>query len=107
LLAVGTKEPERKVENNVIVSQRDPSTRTELPESVQYVGANRWVLFQIADCSPLRRPPGCQRLARLLHEARRKLLMIIYGEDLGPIFLQKFVSECRNKACLHVIVAEP
>jgi hypothetical protein len=78
-----------------------------LPESVQFVGPDRWVLFQIADCSLLRRLPGCQRLARLLREAKRKELVIIYGEDLGPIFLQKFVSECRNEACPHVIVAEP
>jgi hypothetical protein len=42
--------PERKVENNVIVSERDPKVRIELPKSVQYVGADRWVLYGIADC---------------------------------------------------------
>jgi len=28
--------PERKVENNVIISERDPKVRIELPKSVQY-----------------------------------------------------------------------
>jgi hypothetical protein len=43
--------PERKVENNnVITSERDPKVRIELPKSVQYVGADRWVLYDIADC---------------------------------------------------------
>jgi hypothetical protein len=43
--------PERKVENNnVIVSERDPRVRIELPKSVHYVGADRWVLYGIADC---------------------------------------------------------
>jgi hypothetical protein len=43
--------PDRKVENNnVIISDRDPKVRIELPKSVQYVGADRWVLYDIADC---------------------------------------------------------
>ena len=42
--------PERKVEGNVITSQRDPNVRIELPKSAQYVGADRWVLYDIADC---------------------------------------------------------
>jgi hypothetical protein len=42
--------PERRVENNVIISERDPAVRVVLPKSVQYVGADRWVLFGIADC---------------------------------------------------------
>jgi hypothetical protein len=42
--------PERKVENNVIISERDPKVRVELPKSVQYIGADRWVLYDIADC---------------------------------------------------------
>jgi hypothetical protein len=42
--------PERKVENNAIISERDPKARIELPESVHYVGADRWVLYGIADC---------------------------------------------------------
>ena len=42
--------PERVVKNNVLTSEHDPKMRIELPESVQYVGADRWVLYEIADC---------------------------------------------------------
>ena len=42
--------PERKAEGNVLTSERDPKVRIRLPESVQYVGADRWVLYDIADC---------------------------------------------------------
>jgi len=42
--------PERKVRENVITSARDPSVRIELPKHVRYAGADRWVLFDIADC---------------------------------------------------------
>jgi hypothetical protein len=50
-LVASAKAPERKVEsNNVIISERDPKVRIELPKSVQYVGADRWVLYGIADC---------------------------------------------------------
>jgi hypothetical protein len=50
-LAFPAQTPERKVENNnVIISERDPKVRIELPKLVQYVGADRWVLYGIADC---------------------------------------------------------
>jgi hypothetical protein len=42
--------PERKVDRNVISSNRDPIIRIELPKSVEYVGADRWILYDIADC---------------------------------------------------------
>ena len=42
--------PERKVEGSVIISRREPEARIELPKSVQYIGADRWVLYDIADC---------------------------------------------------------
>jgi hypothetical protein len=42
--------PERKVAGNVITSERDPAVRIALPKAVQYVGADRWVLYGIADC---------------------------------------------------------
>ncbi len=42
--------PERKVESNVITSERDPEVRIHLPNSAQYVGADRWVLYGMADC---------------------------------------------------------
>ncbi|HEY1215485.1 MAG TPA: hypothetical protein VGE93_17785 [Bryobacteraceae bacterium] len=34
----------------MITSERDPRVRIELPKSAQYVGADRWVLYGIADC---------------------------------------------------------
>ncbi len=49
-LAAQTGSPERKVDGNVITSDREPKIRIELPQSVQYVGADRWVLYGIADC---------------------------------------------------------
>jgi hypothetical protein len=49
-LAAQTALPERKVAGNIIASERDPAVRIELPKSVQYVGADRWVLYGIADC---------------------------------------------------------
>jgi len=50
LLAAQTTGPERKVEHNVIVSEHDPRVRIELPSSVRYAGADRWILYDIADC---------------------------------------------------------
>src|SRR4029077_1789187 len=49
-LADNVSTPERRVENNAIVSEREPKVRIELPKSVQYVGADRWLLYDIADC---------------------------------------------------------
>jgi hypothetical protein len=49
LVAQGAK-PERKVDGNVIVSDRDPKVQIDLPKSVRYAGADRWVLYDIADC---------------------------------------------------------
>jgi hypothetical protein len=50
-LGAQTSTPERKVENdNVIISERDPKVRIELPKWATYVGADRWVLYGIADC---------------------------------------------------------
>src|SRR5262249_24023281 len=40
----------RTVEGHVIVSARDPRVRIELPETVRYVGADRWILYGMADC---------------------------------------------------------
>ena len=42
--------PERRVEGNVVISERDPAVRIELPKAAQYLGADRWVLYGIADC---------------------------------------------------------
>jgi hypothetical protein len=49
-LAAQTTTPERKVQGNVITSERDPKVRIRLPDSAQYAGADRWVLYDIADC---------------------------------------------------------
>ncbi len=43
-------DPERRVEGNVITSAREPKVRIELPKTAQYVGANRFVLYEMADC---------------------------------------------------------
>lgn len=45
-----SKRPERRVDANAITSDRDPKVRIELPKAVQYIGADRWVLYDIADC---------------------------------------------------------
>jgi hypothetical protein len=42
--------PERQAQANVLTSERDPKIRIKLPSSVQYVGADRWSLFDLADC---------------------------------------------------------
>jgi hypothetical protein len=50
-LAVATSTPERKVvNNNILISDHDPRVRIELPNSVWYVGVDRFVLLDIADC---------------------------------------------------------
>jgi hypothetical protein len=42
--------PERTVVGTVINSERDPKIRIELPATAHYVGADRWPLYDIADC---------------------------------------------------------
>jgi hypothetical protein len=42
--------PERRVEGNVITSERAPAVRVHVPKSAEYVGADRWVLYGMADC---------------------------------------------------------
>jgi len=49
-LSAQTPPPERKVEGNVITSERDPAVRIRLPKSAQYAGADRWELYDMADC---------------------------------------------------------
>jgi len=49
-LAAQTQHPERRVAGNIITSEHDPKVRIELPASAQYAGADRWVLYDIADC---------------------------------------------------------
>ena len=42
--------PERVVEGNTLRSARDPVILLEIKAPVQYVGADRWVLYGVADC---------------------------------------------------------
>ncbi len=49
-LAAQATRPERKVEGNIITSERDPKVLIHLPNWAQYVGADRWVLYDMADC---------------------------------------------------------
>ena len=42
--------PERVVKGSTITSHRNPAMRIELPTQAQYVGADRWVLYGVADC---------------------------------------------------------
>jgi hypothetical protein len=42
--------PERKMAGHAIISERDPRARIDLPQSVEYAGADRFVLYGIADC---------------------------------------------------------
>ena len=50
-LAAAAPAPERKVvNNNIIISDHDPKARIELPKSVWYVGVDRFILQDIADC---------------------------------------------------------
>jgi hypothetical protein len=50
MLMAQTAPPERKVVDNVVTSERDPMAPIELPKAAEYVGADRWVLYGIADC---------------------------------------------------------
>ena len=50
LLAGQANFPERQVHGNTISSEHDPRVLIELPASVQYLGADRWILYDIADC---------------------------------------------------------
>ena len=49
-LATQSPQPERKVDGNVITSDHDPAVRIRLPNSADYTGADRWILYDIADC---------------------------------------------------------
>jgi len=42
--------PDRKVRGSSISSAHDPNVQIHLPESARYVGADRWILYDLADC---------------------------------------------------------
>jgi hypothetical protein len=50
LLASQANSPERQVHGNAVSSDHDPRMLIQLPASAQYVGADRWILYDIADC---------------------------------------------------------
>jgi len=49
-LAGQTQKPVRKVSGSVISSSHDPAIQIQLPKAVKYAGADRWVLYGVADC---------------------------------------------------------
>lgn len=48
--AAADKPPERQVSAHAVSSAHDPAARIQFPESAQYLGASRWVLYGMADC---------------------------------------------------------
>jgi hypothetical protein len=42
--------PDRQVHGSAVLSDHDPHVQIELPESANYVDADRWILYGIADC---------------------------------------------------------
>jgi hypothetical protein len=42
--------PTRTVRATTLTSERDPAVVVELPKQARYVGADRWVLYDVADC---------------------------------------------------------
>ena len=42
--------PDRKASGSTISSSHDPNVQIQLPKSAEYVGADRWILYDIADC---------------------------------------------------------
>lgn len=49
-LGAQTPQPERTVTENVITSARNPKLQIALPIQASYLGADRWILYQVADC---------------------------------------------------------
>ena len=42
--------PDRTVSGTTLRSSHDPKVQIRLPESARYVGADRWNLYDLADC---------------------------------------------------------
>ncbi len=42
--------PEREVKSNRLISKSDPAITIEVPRSAVYLGAERWDLYDVADC---------------------------------------------------------
>lgn len=50
LAAAMPEAPERKAIGNVVNSEREPKAKIEVPKAAKYVGADRWILYGVADC---------------------------------------------------------
>jgi hypothetical protein len=50
LLAAQAPAPERVVKGNRLISKSDPEVTIKLPRNVKRLGADRWNLYDIADC---------------------------------------------------------
>ena len=42
--------PIRTVESQTVTSTRDPAVKITVPKEARYAGADRWILFGVADC---------------------------------------------------------
>jgi hypothetical protein len=42
--------PEREVHGNRLISKSDPEVTIEVPRNARYLGAERWDLYDVADC---------------------------------------------------------
>lgn len=49
-LMAATKGPEREVKSNRLISKSDPAITIQVPRSAVYLGAERWDLYDVADC---------------------------------------------------------
>ena len=50
LLLSQSSGPDRKVRGSSLSSRHDPNVAIDLPQSARYVGRDRWILYDIADC---------------------------------------------------------
>ena len=49
-LMAAAKAPEREVKGNRLISKSNPAITIEVPRSAVYLGAERWDLYDVADC---------------------------------------------------------
>jgi hypothetical protein len=49
-LMAAPRAPEREVRGNRLISNTDPAITIEVPRSAVYLGAERWDLYDVADC---------------------------------------------------------
>ncbi len=49
-LMAAARAPEREVKGNRLISKSDPAVTLQVPRSAVYLGAERWDLYDVADC---------------------------------------------------------